>query len=39
MWHVIWARERILSPAAQAFRRHLHSTDWRLELGVGLSRE
>lgn len=39
MWHVIWARERILSPAAQAFRRHLHSTDWRLELAVGLSRE
>jgi DNA-binding transcriptional LysR family regulator len=39
IWHVVWARERILSPAAQAFRRHLHSTEWRLELGVGLSRE
>jgi DNA-binding transcriptional LysR family regulator len=39
MWHVVWARERVLSPAAQAFRRHLHTTDWRAELGVGLSRE
>ncbi|HEY8634159.1 MAG TPA: LysR family transcriptional regulator [Candidatus Dormibacteraeota bacterium] len=39
MWHVIWARERILSPAAQAFRRHLHATDWRLELTIPLGRE
>jgi hypothetical protein len=36
---VIWARERILSPAAQAFRRHLQATDWRLELAVALGSE
>lgn len=39
MWHVIWARERILSPAAQAFRHHLNAADWRLELAETLSRE
>jgi DNA-binding transcriptional LysR family regulator len=39
MWHVIWARERILSPAAQAFRKHLHATEWRSELTDTLSRE
>jgi DNA-binding transcriptional LysR family regulator len=38
-WHVIWARERILSPAAQAFRRHLHATDWRTALTEAVSRE
>lgn len=38
-WHVIWARERILSPAAQAFRQHLQATDWRLELTVPMGRE
>jgi DNA-binding transcriptional LysR family regulator len=31
-WHVVWARERILSPAAQAFRRHLLEPDWRVGL-------
>ncbi len=39
MWHVIWARERILSPAAEAFRHHLQTKDWRLELSVPVSRE
>lgn len=39
MWYVIWARERVLSPAVQAFRRHLHSLDWRSELTDTLSRE
>lgn len=39
MWHVIWPRERILSPAAQAFRKHLHAADWRSELTDTLSRE
>ena len=38
-WHVIWARERILSPAAQAFRRHLQATDWRVDLSVALGSE
>jgi LysR family transcriptional regulator, low CO2-responsive transcriptional regulator len=35
-WHVVWAGERTLSPAAQAFRRHLLSPDWREDLGVTL---
>ena len=39
MWHVLWARERILSPAARAFRRHLQDTDWRLDLTVPMGRE
>jgi LysR family transcriptional regulator, low CO2-responsive transcriptional regulator len=32
MWHVVWPRERLLSPATQAFRRHLQSSEWRLDL-------
>ena len=39
LWHVIWARERILSSATQAFRLHLHASDWRSELTVPLARE
>jgi DNA-binding transcriptional LysR family regulator len=39
MWHVIWARERILSRAAQAFRGHLQAPDWRSELMMPMSRE
>jgi DNA-binding transcriptional LysR family regulator len=35
-WHVVWASERTLSPAAQAFRRHLQSERWRGSLGVTL---
>jgi DNA-binding transcriptional LysR family regulator len=38
-WHVVWARERFLSPAAQAFRRHLQSPDWREELMIPMARE
>ena len=38
-WHVVWARERLLSPAAQAFRRFLHTADWRLTLPVPLGTE
>jgi len=32
IWHVVWARERLLSPAATAFRAFLQSADWRLTL-------
>jgi LysR family transcriptional regulator, low CO2-responsive transcriptional regulator len=39
MWHVIWARERILSPATQAFRRYLQAPDWRHDLMVPLTSE
>jgi DNA-binding transcriptional LysR family regulator len=39
MWHIVWARGRILSPAAQEFRHHLHASDWRQELTVPLVRE
>ena len=39
MWHVVWARERILSPATQAFRSHLHAPDWRADLMVPLTSE
>lgn len=38
-WHVVWARERLLSPAAQAFRRFLRTADWRLTLPVPLGTE
>ena len=36
MWHVVWPRERLLSPAAEAFREHLRSHGWRSELLVPL---
>ena len=38
-WHVVWARERILSPAGQAFRSHLLASSWRTELSVPLASE
>jgi LysR family transcriptional regulator, low CO2-responsive transcriptional regulator len=31
-WHVSWARERLLTPAAGAFKEFLHSPDWRQTL-------
>jgi DNA-binding transcriptional LysR family regulator len=37
MWHVVWARERVLSPAAQAFRQHLQSPEWRIGLTAPLA--
>src|SRR6202171_4218980 len=39
MWHVIWARERILSPATQAFRRYLQAPEWRADLTVPMTSE
>lgn len=39
MWHVVWARERVLSPAAQAFRSHLLSDGWRSALSTPLATE
>src|SRR5450759_4972116 len=36
LWHVVWARERVLSPAAQAFRQHLQSPEWRMSLTAQL---
>ena len=39
MWHVTWARERLLSPAAAAFRAFLHSPDWRASLAIPLGSE
>lgn len=38
-WHVVWARDRLLSPAAQAFRRHLAADDWRARLAFPLGSE
>jgi DNA-binding transcriptional LysR family regulator len=35
-WHVTWARDRLLSPAAAAFKVFLHSPAWRDTLGVPL---
>jgi DNA-binding transcriptional LysR family regulator len=39
MWHVTWSRERLLSPAAAAFRAFLHSPDWRASLAIPLGSE
>jgi len=39
MWHVTWARERLLSPAATAFKAFLHSADWRASLSIPLGSE
>ena len=36
MWHVVWARDRLLSPATQAFRQFLHSAHWRETLPLAL---
>jgi LysR family transcriptional regulator, low CO2-responsive transcriptional regulator len=38
-WHVMWTRERILSPAAQAFGELLRLPDWRQDLRVALTSE
>jgi DNA-binding transcriptional LysR family regulator len=35
-WQVVWARERLLGPAPQAFRQFLRTADWRLTLPVPL---
>ncbi len=35
-WHIVWARDRILGPTADAFRAHLRTPGWRLDLGVPL---
>jgi DNA-binding transcriptional LysR family regulator len=39
MWHVTWTRERLLSPAATAFRAFLHSPEWRASLTIPLGSE
>jgi DNA-binding transcriptional LysR family regulator len=39
MWHVVWSRDRMLSPAATAFKAFLHSPDWRTALTVALGSE
>jgi DNA-binding transcriptional LysR family regulator len=39
MWHVTWARDRLLSPAATAFKAFLHSPDWRASLAIPLGSE
>jgi DNA-binding transcriptional LysR family regulator len=39
MWHVTWARDRLLSPAAGAFKSFLHSPDWRAALLTPLGSE
>jgi LysR family transcriptional regulator, low CO2-responsive transcriptional regulator len=39
MWHVTWAHDRLLSPAAAAFRAFLHSIDWRASLLTPLGSE
>jgi DNA-binding transcriptional LysR family regulator len=39
VWHVVWARERILGAAAHAFHQHLLTQDWRRDLTVALSSE
>src|ERR1017187_8126380 len=39
MWHVTWARERLLSPAATAFKAFLHSAGWRVSLAIPLGSE
>jgi len=39
MWHVSWARDRLLSPAASAFKAFLHSPDWRHALSLPLGSE
>lgn len=36
LWHITWARERLLTPAAGAFREFLHGPDWRQALSQPL---
>jgi DNA-binding transcriptional LysR family regulator len=38
-WHVAWASERLLSPAARAFLAFLRRTEWRQNLAVPLGVE
>lgn len=38
-WHVVWTRERILGPAAQAFRSYLLTAEWRSELSLPLTND
>ena len=39
LWHVTRARDRLLSPAASAFRAFLHSPEWRSSLLTTLGSE
>jgi DNA-binding transcriptional LysR family regulator len=39
MWHITWARDRLLSPAAAAFKAFLHSPAWRHSLDTLLGTE
>ena len=39
MWHATWARERLLTAAAIAFRTFLHTTEWRNSLAIPLGSE
>ncbi len=39
MWHVTWARDRLLSPAAAAFKAFIHSPGWRASLLTPLGSE
>jgi DNA-binding transcriptional LysR family regulator len=39
MWHVTWARDRLLSPAAAAFKAFLHGPGWRASLAIPLGSE
>lgn len=36
MWHVVWLKERLLGPAARAFRDYLQTTEWREHLPLAL---
>jgi DNA-binding transcriptional LysR family regulator len=38
-WHVAWAGERLLSPAARAFLAFLRGADWRQSLPLSLGVE
>ena len=39
MWHVTWSGDRLLSPAAVAFKAFLHSPDWRASLMIPFASE
>jgi LysR family transcriptional regulator, low CO2-responsive transcriptional regulator len=39
MWHITWARDRLLNPAATAFKAFLHSPGWRDSLETLLGTE
>ena len=38
-WHVTWTKDRLLSPAAGAFKAFLHSAGWRDTLSAALGSE